>query len=126
MRLGRTLENRLADTREELARAREALRILDEQVAYQRGVVDEAETRAVVAATPLADRELREAGDDLRRLQRQHDEARARVAAVVAEQDALLDRMLHERTVRASSASTLAGAAGAAAATEVPPRRGER
>nr|MBA3622793.1 hypothetical protein [Euzebyales bacterium] len=42
---------------------------------------------------PLADRQLHEAAEDLRRLRRQRDEAREQIAAVTAEQDELLERL---------------------------------
>jgi flagellar biosynthesis chaperone FliJ len=87
------LHKRLAEAREEIVRARDNLGILDEQVAYQQQVADEAETRALVAGTPLADREHREAGEDLRRLRRHRDEVGARLAELVAEQDELLERL---------------------------------
>ena len=87
---------RLEDIRPELQRAREALRIAEEQVAFQQGIAAEAETAAVVAETPLAHRERREADGDLQRLQRQRDELRERVAALLAEQGELLDRMLEQ------------------------------
>ena len=90
------LTKRLEDVRTELVRDREALRILDEQVSFQQGVAAEAETTAVVAETPLAHRERREADSDLQRLQTQRDELRARVAALVTEQDELLDRMFEQ------------------------------
>ena len=90
------LQKRLEDARSEIVRAREALRILDEQVAYQQGVADEAETAAVVAETPLAHRERREADGDLRRLTTQRDELRHRIATLVAEQDELLDQLLEQ------------------------------
>ena len=89
-----TLRKRLSDAREELVRARESLRILDEQVAYLQGLADDAETRALVAGTPLADREHLQADQDLRRTRRARDEAAAQVSALVAEQDDLLDRLL--------------------------------
>jgi hypothetical protein len=90
------LQKRLEDARSELLRAREALSILEEQVAFQQGVADDAETTAVVAETPLAHRERREADGDLRRLRRQRDELRERVAALVAEQDELLDALIEQ------------------------------
>ena len=90
------LQKRLEDARLELVRARESLRIIEEQVAFQRDVAADAETSAVVAETPLAHRERREADGDLRRLTEQRDELRAKVAALVAEQDELLDRFLEQ------------------------------
>ena len=90
------LQKRLEDLRIELQRGRESLRILEEQVAYQQGVADEAETNAVVAETPLAHRERREADGDLQRLRQQRDELRERVAALISEQDEVLDRMLDD------------------------------
>ena len=89
-----TLRKRLSDARDELMRAREALRIVDEQLAFVQGVADDAELRAVVSETPLADRDHREADQDVRRLRRHRDEVAAQVAALVAEQDELLDRLL--------------------------------
>lgn len=96
MRRYGNLQRRLTEVRDEFARLRESLRILDEQVAFQQGVADEAETRAVVAETPLADREHREAQGDLARLKQQREEAAKAIAALAAEQDDLLER-LHEQ-----------------------------
>ena len=93
MRLRRNVQKRLADLRREVARVKETLRVLDEQVAHAEGVADEATTRAVVASTPLADRERRAAAEDLRRVCRQRDEAAARLASLLAEQDRLLERL---------------------------------
>ncbi|HEY8341237.1 MAG TPA: hypothetical protein VIK95_15310 [Egibacteraceae bacterium] len=94
MRLHQNLQRRLTDVRAEITRQREALRILDEQIAYQADVAADAETRALVAGTPLADRERRTAADDLRRVQRQRDEVAARVSELLREQDDLLERLL--------------------------------
>ena len=92
------VQKRLEDARQEIIRAREALRILEEQVAFQQGVADDAETTAVVAETPLAHRERREADGDLQRLRTQRDELRERIALLVAEQDELLERLLEQGT----------------------------
>ncbi len=100
LRLHGNVEKRLNDTRAELARLRETLRILDEQVAYQGDVAQEAETQAVVAGTPLADRQHHEADEDLRRLRRQRDEVREQIAVVTAEQDELLERLFDARAAR--------------------------
>ncbi len=88
------LEKRLLDARAALRRARDALQVDDEQLAYQQQVADDMELRAVVSATPLADRERRQADEDLRRLRRHRDELRRRVEALTAEQDELLERLL--------------------------------
>jgi cell division septum initiation protein DivIVA len=94
VRLSGNLEKRLAQVRDEIRHLRESLRVLDEQVSYQESVADDAETRAVVAQTPLADRERHEALRDLDRLRRQRREAADRIAELTAEQDDLLDRLL--------------------------------
>ncbi len=90
------LTKRLEDIREELTRSREAVRILDEQVAFQQGVADDAATAAVVEETPLANRERREAGGDLQRLRRERDDLRQCIAALVAEQDQILEQLFEQ------------------------------
>ena len=92
------LQRRLTEARDELARLRESLRILDEQLAFQRDVADEAETRAVVSQTPLADREARDAQNDLRRVLRQREEVAGAITELAAEQDRLLDRLFEQQT----------------------------
>jgi uncharacterized protein (DUF3084 family) len=94
VRLGGNVEKRLRQVREEMARLQAELRVVEEQVAYARELADDAETRAVVSQTPLADRERSDARDGLRRVRRQHEEAAARVAELLTEQDALLERLL--------------------------------
>lgn len=94
VRLHGNLQKRLSEARDEVRRLRETLRVLDEQVAYQQDVADDATTRATVAGTPLADRERREAVDDLRRVKRQRDETAARIDELTSEQDVLLERLL--------------------------------
>lgn len=93
MRLHQNVERRLAELRVETGARRESLRVLEEQLAYQLQVAEEAAGRAVVASTPLADRERREAEDDARRVRRQRDETRAQIDELLAEQDQLLERL---------------------------------
>lgn len=88
------LTERLASLSAEIAEAQVQLRIVAEQLAFQSEVADDARIRALVSETPLADRESQIAADDLRRLQRSHDEAQRRVSDLRAEQDSLLERML--------------------------------
>jgi hypothetical protein len=64
-----------------------------EQVAYLDEIAADAETRKLVAQTPLADREWREARTDLDRHTALLDEARREAAALLAEQDRLLERL---------------------------------
>ncbi len=88
------VQKALAQLQDRLERARDDLRIAEEQLVFQNDVVDEAKTRMLVSETPLAEREYRIASDDHQRLLRQRDEARKKVAELQAEQDRLLDRML--------------------------------
>ena len=90
------LTDRLSALSEEISEQLTQLRILDEQVVFQTDVAEEARIRALVSETPLADREAREAADDLRRLTRSREDAQTRVDELRAEQDSLLERMLDD------------------------------
>ena len=87
---------RLAALYAEIAEEQIQLRILDEQLAFQSEVADDARIRALVSETPLADRESHIASDDLRRLERSREESRRRLAELREEQDSLLERMLDD------------------------------
>jgi hypothetical protein len=87
------LRERLARTQEQLRRVRATERVLVEQVAYLDEVAADAETRKLVAQTPLADREWRDARTDLDRHTALLDETRREAAELLAEQDRLLDRL---------------------------------
>jgi hypothetical protein len=67
--------------------------VLVEQVAYLDEVAADAETRKLVAQTPLADREWRDARTDLDRHAALLDDTRREVAELLAEQDRLLERL---------------------------------
>ena len=88
------IQRNLADLGERIGKAREDLRIVEEQILFQMDVVEEAKTRMLVSETPLADREFRIARDDYERLRSQRDEVGAQIAELQREQDRLLDRML--------------------------------
>lgn len=88
-----TIRDQLDELATRLARAKQELLVAGEQVAFQSGVVDEAQTRMVVAGTPLADREFREARDDLERLRKHESRTRAEIASLAQERDALLERL---------------------------------
>jgi hypothetical protein len=64
-----------------------------EQVAYLDEMAADAETRKLVAQTPLADREWRDARTDLDRHTALLDETRREAAELLAEQDRLLERL---------------------------------
>ncbi len=78
---------------EQLRRVRANQRVLAEQVAYLDEVAANAETRKLVAETPLADREWRDARRDLDRHRAQLDDAEQQVQGLIAERDRLLERL---------------------------------
>lgn len=88
------VHERLSDVQQRLRRARAKERVLNEQVAYLGEVADDAETRKLVAQTPLADREWRVARTDLERHARLLEEARTEIEEFARERDRLLDRLL--------------------------------
>jgi hypothetical protein len=90
------VHERLAVLTNEIAEAQTNLRILDEQLAYVEQVAEDARIRALVSETPLADREYREAREDLERMRRSHAEAADQVRSLREEQDRLLERLLDE------------------------------
>ena len=90
------IQTTLSELSDQLGRAREELRILEEQILFQNDVLEEAKTRMLVAETPLADREYRIARDDLRRMEAGRGRIRSSIVELQGEQDRLLDRMLGE------------------------------
>jgi len=90
------IRGQLDDLAARLARAQQELQVAREQVAFQNGVADDAQVRMAVAGTPLADREYREARDDLERLRRHEERTRALIAELAEERDRLLERLLED------------------------------
>jgi chromosome segregation ATPase len=88
------VHERLTRIQDELRRVRATERVLAEQVAYLDEVAADAETRKLVAQTPLADREWREARTDLDRHRASLDHTRREVADLLAQRDRLLDRLV--------------------------------
>jgi hypothetical protein len=82
-------------TQEQLKRVRANERVLAEQVAYLDEVAADAETRKLVSATPLADREWRDARRDLDRHRVLLQETQREAQGLIEERDRLLER-LHE------------------------------
>jgi hypothetical protein len=91
------VQKNLSEISERLSKAREELRIAEEQVMFQSDVMEDAKTRMLVSETPLADREFRAARDDYERLVAQRERAQAEIVELQGEQDRLLDRMLGPR-----------------------------
>ena len=88
------IQKSLAEIGDRLNKARNDLRIVEEQLLFQMDVMEDAKTRALVAETPLADREFRVARDDHDRLVKQREEVQRDILELQKEQDRLLDRML--------------------------------
>lgn len=88
------IERSLAEIGDRLNKARNDLRIVEEQLLFQMDVVEETKTRMLVAETPIADREYRIARDDYDRMVRQREEVNREIAELQREQDRFLDRML--------------------------------
>ncbi len=88
------IQKSLSQLGDRIARAREDLRIVEEQLLFQMDVLEEAKTRMLVAETPLADREFRVAREDHDRLVQERVRVTQEIAELQREQDRLLDRML--------------------------------
>ena len=92
------VQKNLSEISERLSKAREELRIAEEQVVFQNDVLEDAKTRMLVSETPLADREFRTARDDYERLVAQRERAQTEIVELQGEQDRLLDRMFGPRS----------------------------
>jgi chromosome segregation ATPase len=84
------LHRRLTAISEELSALRDEAGVLTEQLAFAQDVMDEARIRALVAETPLADRDLRIATADLHLVERALQDVEGRAKRLTAEQDRLL------------------------------------
>ena len=88
------LQKSLAQLGDRITKARDDLRIVEEQILFQMDVVEDTKTRMLVSETPLAEREYRIATDDYQRMQKDRDRVIAEIAELQGEQDRLLDLML--------------------------------
>lgn len=94
------LERRLVDVAERLKRMRAELEVTDEQVTFLEQEAEEVRLRALVAETPLADVEARDARRHADAFARQREAIEATVRELEQEQDRLLDRMSAELSAR--------------------------
>jgi hypothetical protein len=90
------LQRRLVDVSERLKRARAELAVTEEQLVFLTDEAEDARLRALVAETPLADAEAREARKHSDALTRHRDALWKTIAELELEQDGLLERMSAE------------------------------
>jgi chromosome segregation ATPase len=87
------IERRLVDVSARLKRLRHDLAVAEEQALFLSEEAEDARLRSLVAETPLADAEAREARRHADALLRQRDTLRRNIADLEREQDRLLDQM---------------------------------
>ena len=79
-----------------MKRLHEDLRVADEQLAHFADDADDARIRSLVAETPVAEREHREANKHAVAMRRHRDEVRDEIARLEMTQNELLDRLMAE------------------------------
>jgi chromosome segregation ATPase len=90
------LQRRLVDVSDRLKRLRAELAVTEEQVAFLEEEAEESRLRALVAETPLADAEARDARQHADTMARYRDSLVLQIGRLQREQDELLDRMAAE------------------------------
>ena len=94
------LQRRLVDVSDRLKRMRGELAVTEEQLVFLEEEAEDARLRALVAETPLADVEARDARRHTDAMARHRDALRLAVVELEREQDALLDRISAELSAR--------------------------
>ena len=94
------LQRRLVDVSERLKRIRAELGVTEEQLLFLEEEADDVRLRALVAETPLADVEARDARRQADALASHRDSLRMTVQELETEQDQLLDRISAELSAR--------------------------
>lgn len=87
------VERRLRQVSSRLRDLREELRVIDEQLVHLAGEADDQRIRALVAETPLADAEFRDAARHADAMARRRAEVVASITELETRQDELLDRL---------------------------------
>jgi hypothetical protein len=90
------VERRLSDVSARLKRQRAELQVIDEQLLFLADEADDARLRALVAETPLADREHLDAQKHADAMARQRAKVVASIAELERAQDELLDKLVPE------------------------------
>jgi hypothetical protein len=94
------LQRRLVDVSERLKRIRAELSVTEEQLGFLEEQAEDVRLRALVAETPLADVEARDARRHADAQAHHRDALRATVRELEVEQDSLLDRISAELSAR--------------------------
>jgi hypothetical protein len=94
------LQRRLVDVSERLKRIRAELSVTEEQLTFFEEEAENQRLRALVAETPLADVEARDARRHADALTNHRDSLRVTVRELVGEQDSLLDRISADLSAR--------------------------
>jgi hypothetical protein len=94
------LQRRLVDVSDRLKRMRGELAVTEEQLVFLEEEAEDARLRALVAETPLADVEARDARRHTDAMARHRDALHLAVVELEREQDALLDRISAELSAR--------------------------
>ena len=89
----KVIERRLTDVHRRLQRAREELRVIEEQLAALADAADETRLRALVSETPLSEVEHRDAQRHADAMARSRASVLQSIAELERSQDALLDRL---------------------------------
>lgn len=88
-----SVKRKLDNVGQRLVEMRDELAVADEQLVFLSGVADEAEVERVVTQAPLAQREAKEAAEDLDRHRRYRDGLRFEIQQLLKEQDKLLEQL---------------------------------
>lgn len=89
-----TVERRLKDAHQRLARARSELAVLEEQLVVVSDIADDTRIKAMVAETPVASREHDEASRHAAAMTRTREALLASIAELEQRQSELLDRLV--------------------------------
>ena len=92
------IRRRLTEVSRRLARCRAELRVVEEQLVQFSDTEADAEIRALVSETPLADRELRTAARHAAAMAAHRDRLVAEIASLEERLDGLLDRLSARNT----------------------------
>lgn len=89
---------RITEVSRRLTRCRAELQVAEEQLVHFSDTESDAQLRALVSETPIADRELRDAARHAAAMTAHRDRLRAEIAELEDRLDALLDRLSARRS----------------------------